>query len=115
MSARKNVLCPYKIINAVTMGADITSATVDGMWQDNIGIEVVWTSSDAVGVISVQASLSGTAFYDLTFNPTLTQPASNNGGYLINLNQLPYRYYRIKYTRTSGTGTFNAWVSSKEI
>lgn len=103
------------------MAASINSAVTNAQFQDNVGIQVKWTSSDAVGVISVQASVNydprlGTGeFVDLTFGTALTQPNSNNGGYLINLNQLPYVYYRVAYTRTSGTGTLNIWFTSKEI
>lgn len=122
MSGRKNVLAPYHALTDGDMSqAVLHSAVTDAGWQDNIGIQVKWASSDAVGVITVEASvnydprlLTG-EFVALTFDPVLDQPASNNGNYLINLNQLPYKYYRVSYTKTSGTGTLNVWFTSKEI
>lgn len=115
MSGRKNVLASYQTITNGTMGGNLTSIVTNAQYQDNIGMQVKWTSSDAVGVIAVEASINGSDYYALTFNPALTQPSSDNGGYLIDINQFPFIYYRITYTRTSGTGTFNAWVTSKEI
>ena len=125
MSGRKNVLLPYKLVDAVSMATGFVSKPVNAQFQDNIGLQVAWTSSDAIGVIEVEASndckvdgagnyLSGT-FYALTFNPGLTQPDSNNGGYLVNINNFPFVYYRIRYTRTSGSGTLNVTTTSKEV
>lgn len=111
----KKVMLPVQILQAASMGATVSSATIDATFQDNIGLEIAWTSANAVGVITVEASNSGDNFYPLTFDPALTQPASDNGGYLVNLNQLPYAYYRVTYTRTSGTGTLSVWATSKEI
>lgn len=119
--ADKKVLPPYHALTDGSMAASINSAITNVQYMDNVGIQVKWTSSDAVGVIAVEASINydprlGTGdFVALTFSPVLTQPASNNGSYLINLNQLPYVYYRVSYTRTSGSGTLNIWFTSKEI
>lgn len=125
MSGRKNVILPFHLVSATSMAADITSIPTNGTFQDNVGIQVKWVSSDGVGVISIQGSINAVVnqagtlvsgdWYDLTFNPVLTQPNSNSGGYLINLNQVPYNFIRVKYTRTSGTGTFDAWITEKEI
>jgi len=123
MSGRKDVLFPFTLVAAVSMGGDITSTPIDVQNIDNVGLQVAWTSANAVGVISVQGSLdykptnpptAGT-WYDLTFDPALTQPASDNGGYLINLNQVPYTWLRLKYTRTSGTGTLTAYACGKMV
>lgn len=125
MSARKNVLLPFALIDGVSMGASITSNPVNAQFQDNIGLQIEWASSDAVGTIAIECSndcklntdgtlLSGT-FYALTFDPALTQPNSDNGGYLVSLNQLPYAWYRVTYTRTSGTGTLSVITTSKAV
>lgn len=121
MSSRKNVLLPFQSITNGSMGGNLVSAITSAQFQDNIGIQVKWESSNAVGVLAVEASINWDPhlntgdFEALTFDPVLVQPNSNNGSYLINLNQLPYVYYRVSYTRTSGTGTLNVWFSSKEV
>ncbi len=96
-----------------TMGASITGPTTQIDKLDNICYQVSWTSSNAVGVISVQGSIDGTNFVDLTFTPALTQPNSDDGSYLINLADVPFPLIRVKYTRTSGTGNMKVYLSAK--
>lgn len=96
-----------------SMGADITGPTTQITMIDQVCYQVTWTSSDAVGVISVQGSNDGTTFYDLTFDPALAQPNSDNGGYLINLALIPFSCIRLKYTRTSGTGSLKVVLAAK--
>jgi len=123
VSNGKKVLFPFVLVSAQSMGGDVTSNPIDLENIDNVGIQVSWTSANAVGVISVQGSLdykptappnSGT-WFDLTFDPALAQPNSDSSGYLINLNQVPYTWLRLKYTRTSGTGTLNAYACGKAV
>lgn len=99
------------------MSADIISPITPIDNIDQICYDVAWTSSNAIGVISVQGSVTGldADFKDLTFNPVLAQPASNNGAYLINLALIPFPYIRLKYTRTSGTGALTVYLSAKGL
>lgn len=96
-----------------SMGANIIGPVTNIDKVDQMCYQVVWTSSNAIGTISVQGSVNGTTFEDLTFNPVLAQPASNNGSYLINLALIPFTYIRLKYTRTSGTGSMTVYLSAK--
>lgn len=119
--ARKLGVQSFKNINAVSMGADITSVVTDVTMVDNIGIYVKWTSANAIGVLSIQGSINWDAhlslgdWEDLTFDPALTQPNSDNGDYLININQFPYPFIRVFYDRTSGTGTLSTWICTKSV
>ena len=123
MSNKRAIIKTYKAIGvttglnpadvSVSMGASITGPTTTIDVVDQICYQVAWTSSDAVGTISVQGSVDGATFYDITFDPVLAQPASNNGGYLINLALIPFPYVRLKYTRVSGTGTLTCTMSAK--
>lgn len=110
----KNVLTKYPLISNGNMTGNLTSAAVWEMWQDNIGIQVTW-SGTPTGTLAVNGSVDGVTFYPLTFNPALTQPAGSAGGYLINVNQFPFQYLTFTYTASSGSGTLNALLSSKEI
>lgn len=82
--------------------------------SDNQGLEVTWTGNPT-GVIEVDVSNSGLNFYPLTFSPALQQPSGSAGGYVINLNQVPFRYVMIKYTNTSGTGVLSMYIQSKDL
>lgn len=82
--------------------------------KDNLGIELAWTGTPT-GTFSVMCSNSGSAFYALTFNPVLGQPAGSASGYLIDLNQVPFMYVFLQYVNASGSGTATAWLSTKDL
>jgi hypothetical protein len=106
---------PSGITNGSMTGTTtIYSNIVDSSLLDNIGAEVTYTGT-ATGTITVMASNSGINFYALTFSPTLAQPSGSFGGYLIDLNQLPFRYYMFVYTNVSGTGSLTVYMQAKDI
>lgn len=123
MSAKRFIINKAYLIGTTTgvnpaqvsgsMGADITGPTTHIDTADQVCYQVSWTSANAVGTISVQGSVDGVNFVDLTFSPVLTQPASNNGEYLINLALIPFPLIRLKYTRVSGTGNLVVYMSAK--
>lgn len=82
--------------------------------MDNIGAEVTWTGTPT-GVLSVLGSVSGINFYPLTFSPPLAQPSGSASGYLIDLNQYPFKYYMLKYVNTSGTGVLTVYNQYKDL
>lgn len=81
---------------------------------DNQGLEITW-SGTPTGTISVLCSESGLYFYPLTFNPAITQPTGSAGGYLIDLNQVPWRYVMVQYVNASGSGVLTMWLGSKDL
>jgi hypothetical protein len=96
-----------------SMAADITGPVTEISKIDQVCYQVSWTSSDAVGTISVQGSVDGVTFSDLTFSTPLAQPNSNNGSYLINLALIPFPYIRLFYDRASGSGSMEVYISAK--
>lgn len=120
-----NLLKPVLILNSVSMGANITSGAVEVKNQDNIGVQLHWTTSDGVGTFSVQ--ISSDHFEDtegnivvagnwvtLPLSPAITAASANDDAY-IDLNQMSAMYMRVIYTRTSGTGTVSAIVVAKGV
>lgn len=108
------------------MSADIVGPVMILDKVDQLGFQVKWTSANAVGVISVQVSNDpmlaqpnidpDDAQWDsITFDPTLTQPNSDNGQYMINMALAPFSYARVFYDRTSGTGTLQVIASAKGL
>ena len=95
------------------MSADIIGPVTQIDKIDQVAYQVSWVGPDAVGIISVQGSIDGVNFINLTFNPPLAQPASDNNSYLINLALLPFPLIRLKYTRTSGSASLMVYLSAK--
>jgi hypothetical protein len=110
---------PNTPLSGTTLGTMSGTNTIYSNIQDisntdNQGLEVTWTGNPT-GTISVMVSESGQNFYSLTFDPPLSQPGGTAGGYAINLNQVPWRYLMIQYANTSGSGTLNVWIGSKDL
>lgn len=92
--------------------------------QHNIGIQVRFVGT-MVGTLTVECSNGnpgadqdppGTLPWDsLTFDPLLAQPAGSNLSYLIDLNQVPFKFVRLSYTNASGAGTLTAVLTSKDL
>lgn len=78
------------------------------------------TTGNAVGTISVQGSNDpepNTSFTNRIVNWTtiVTTPVTAPGNVLINVTDCFYRWVRLTYTRTSGTGTLNAILMGKGV
>lgn len=117
----KNALTPYHVINAVSMGATITGAAVNIQYLDNISIQLIFTGSP-VGTVSLEGSLSyaqsstGAVINAGTWTPLgVTYAISAAGDLLIDLNEMSFPWIRIKYTRSSGSGTLDGYISGKAI
>lgn len=118
----KKALLPYKLVDAESMGATVTSDPTNVQYLDNIGLQVTATGTPT-GTISVEATASsedprdGSAaqWDELTFDPVLPAIAGAPISFLINLNQIPFSRIRVVYTRTSGTGVLNVTVAGKAV
>jgi len=119
-----NLLQPVHIIVAGDMSASITSSPVEVKLQDNVGIQLHWTGVP-VGTFSVQVSANhqqdtngnvtqAGQWVTLPISPAVTAAGTPDDAY-IDLNQLSANFVRIVYTRTSGTGSLEAYVVAKGI
>lgn len=111
--ARKNTSHSYPVITAGDMSGSLTSAETNVSYTDNVGYHAVWTGTPT-GTITVEATINGTDWDSLTLSPTISLTGAA-GSTLISLNQIPYETVRLKYNRTSGTGTLNVAVMTKTI
>lgn len=109
------VLQPIQRINGGDMSqASLTSQVVDGRYLEQIKWQLVWAGTPT-GTFSLQESLDynpvtqvGTWFDD---GAGITGPSGSAGSAMINLMNRAPAFYRVVYTRTSGTGTLNVWAS----
>lgn len=125
MSGRKNRLVKFKTISSGDMSqATVTSSVTNIQGLDNIGIQLNFTGSP-VGTFSIQVSMDYAQdnygnvtdagnWVGLTLSPNPAAEGSANQIY-IDLNQLSSPWIRVKYTKTSGTGTLNAFIAGKMV
>ena len=101
-----------KIIDNQLMEADVTSEIVD--MKNIYMVEAYFTYTDTpTGVIQMEFSTNGIDW----IIPTGASKALNgsSGSFMIDYIDTPTRYMRLKYVFSSGTGTLNAWFSSKGV
>ncbi len=123
--SRKNVLEPIVLNSAQNLGASFVTDATTVLYQDNISYQINATTSDAEGTFSIEVSndfqradtfdtpaVGNWATLTLDGTPTL---ASANDIIVISLNQLPYKAVRLRYTRSSGTGTADVLISGRSI
>jgi hypothetical protein len=112
----QNQLLPVYILQAISMGASFVSDAVKLEFEDNVGIQAVWTGTPT-GVLTVEVSMDPDilGWQTIPFTPTPAAPSGSAGSDWFELNQSPAAFVRLKYVRTSGTGTINAKIALKSV
>lgn len=129
-----NILPKFVLLNLHDMGATFSSDPQPGNGQDNMGVQVKWIGTPT-GTIGIQVSndyypgdsyspYNAGTWDDLYFDvysggsATVASTIAVSGSAdhaAINLNQLPFSFYRVVYTRTSGSGLLSAVVTQKGV
>ena len=111
--SRKNVLPIYKIFDEVSLATDQTSPTTNIEFLDNCCIQLVWTTSNAIGTFYIEVSMDGDHWsaIDIT-SPTI---AGASDHCLLDLVFLAAPKIRVRYDATSGTGTLTGFISAKML
>lgn len=121
----KNQLLSYKISTAQSLAASGNSAVTNIQFLDNIGIQVNILSGTPTGSFQVQISadykqdnngnvLVAGNWIDLT-TAILAVTAGSPAQLYFDLNQLSSPWIRLRYVRTSGTGTADAFITAKQV
>lgn len=111
--ALKNIIKPYHLMTDGDMSGNLTSDAVDVTYTDNVGFQLSFTGTPT-GTFSCEGTIDETNWSALSFSST-PQAVGSADTHLLNINQIPYKKLRVKYTRTSGTGTLNVYVMSKGL
>ena len=104
------VLNVPELVN-MDMSTNITSPVMDLGEVGGFAVHSIFTGSP-VGSLQVEASNTQNAS---DFIPMDTYAVTAAGKRLINVEKTHYKYIRITYTFTSGTGSLTSYVSAKRI
>lgn len=108
--SRKNFLSSHAIITNGDMSeTSLTSSSVDIRYLDNVWIQMEWTGAP-VGAFYIDASDNGTSWV-----PGVSNQSAGTTPSAFDLNQISAPYVRLRYVKTSGTGTLQARVSGKML
>lgn len=121
----------YPVISSGSMSGSLTSSITCIKRMDNIGLVLVATGTPE-GTVIVECSSdfrtnsdgtdgsvinAGSWFPLNVLDTTGASPAFSGAAKTIgiDLNQIPFPFIRVRYVRSSGTGTLNAYISAKSI
>jgi hypothetical protein len=124
MSRKDNLRVYQNITNGNMASASITSPATCIEWLDNIAIQLNFTGSP-VGTFQIQVSVdyaqdiggkvTNAGNWVAVTLPSSPVAAGAPGQIIIDLNQLASPWIRVVYTRTSGSGSLNSFISGKMI
>lgn len=97
-----------RVIDTTSMGATIIGTSKDLGESNGFAAHFIWSGSP-VGSVQVEASNDGTNFIAVNTQAT----GGSSGQHLYNQELCRWKYVRLSYSRTSGTGTLDAYLSAK--
>jgi hypothetical protein len=108
---------PYQVMTAGDMSGSLQTNAVDMLSLTFGAIEAIWTGAP-VGNFSVDGSIDNVQSSSDVVNwyPTNTEvdpPAGSSSSTLINLSGIGFRWIRLSYIASSGTGSLNVIVFGK--
>lgn len=108
MNNEPSLLTNQHVINAGSMAVSLSSGVINISEFPGFCVHAIW-SGDPVGNITVEGSNDGTNFKVID-----TQAAGGAAGqYLDNKADQHYCYVKVNYTRSSGTGLLDCYLSAK--
>ena len=104
------LLLNQHLIDNQSMASDITSEVIDLSSVSGFAVHSIWTGVP-VGNIIIQGSNNSENFVDLA-----TVAAGGAAGQnMFNYEHVHFRYIRVFYDSTSGTGNLDVYVSAKSF
>jgi hypothetical protein len=95
------------------MSATLTSDSTDILNIDRVSYNLSFTTSDAVGTFSVEVSNDNSTWVTVALDTGVTAASADDEA-LIDV-ETAARYIRLKYARSSGSGTLQAHIVGKSI
>lgn len=106
--------------------ASITSQPINLKHEKDCGVQLVWTGTPTgtfTFEVNMQFNQRGTdpfaieneqgTWTQLTMATAPTSPSGTASDTFVDLSELPAEWVRVKYTRTSGTGTLTGFAKQK--
>lgn len=122
--SRKNRLNFKTLTNGDMSLSSVVSSVTSIQFLDNVGVQAIWAGSSPVGTVSIEVSADYSqdfmgnvinAGHWVAITAASTAVTGNTGSDYIDLNQLSTPWVRARYTKTSGTGLINIYITAKMI
>lgn len=103
------------MLDAVSMATSQESAATFVEGIDQSSIQVVWSGTAPVGEMKVLArNGKSNEFYELDFDESLPVTGNSDTMFIL-IKTSPFTEIKLRYERTSGTGTMTATINGKVI
>lgn len=112
MSGRKNIINAHRIIIDGNMASNITSEAVDVSRMDNISVEAIYTGSPN-GTLTLQGSNSKENWASVNTSENIAISSASND--IMVFANYAFKWARVVYTASSGSGTLNCYLTAKEL
>lgn len=97
------------LVNAHSLAASFNSSAVELPLVESLSCQLIWTDSGSLsGTVALQGSNDGVNFVTVG-----TKSISGNGTDMINKTDILYKYARIAYTKTAGSGSLSVILNAK--
>lgn len=100
-----------QIVKSGDMSADVYSDSFLVGMADAMSVQLNWSGASPVGDLKVQVSNDGSTWVD---SDAVVAVAVNTDSYLFNFEEPAWKYLRIFYDRTSGTGTLDVYLFGRK-
>lgn len=99
------------LMDAVSSAGSPTSGIFDLVDLTTFCVGITFTGSNVVGTLTLEASQDGTNFFTVSGS---SQAVTASTGHVYDVTASGYRYVRVKFTYTSGTGNATVLLTAKE-
>lgn len=99
------------LVRDESAGADVTSVDYDLGDMTQYSISVTFSGADLAGTLTLEASVDKTQWKTITNSDQAVTTAT---GHIWNVTNAAYRYVRVFWEYTSGTGNITAFMIVKE-
>lgn len=107
MSAK--VIGPYKLLDATSLGATVSSLSIEVTRLIYASLAVEWTGTPT-GSLVIEVKNGDSPWIATTFTQALSGAGGNK---MFEFTLMPWEAMRLTYTRTSGTGSISAHFIAK--
>jgi len=112
--SRKHILNSFQVIEDGDMSGDLTTKVTNVEQEDLIRYTVEWAGTGLIGTFSVEISDNDVNFQPLEFDTSPTIDG-DTGAHTLNINIVNFKFSRLVYTFTAGTGTLQAFVKAHTL
>jgi len=99
------------LIDAANAASTVTSVPFDLGDLTNYSVQCSFSSGTLNGALVLQGSLDNSTYGDID---STSKSVVSGGAVIYSVDTAGYRYVRVKWTNTSGTGTITAKIYVKE-